>query len=305
MRPFPAFLDFDICMDQYYIPNIQIVKLTRKELYDQIWSEPAVKLARKYGFSDVWLARICKKNNIPRPPRGYWARIESGQKVPKTPLPKGENRIIEIRVHDPGLKKEKTVSGASSDQKKRLKSIEVPLYEETPHPFISDTAKILEISSQDNTGLVPPQEGCININVSKESLSRALCIMDSLIKMLTIMGFEVSLSGNSTEVKIDDVTLNIALREELDRKRRLKASEHNLEGYYQFGYRLFDKRAYPTGKLIFSIDGLGFYSQCRRTWRDTDSQRLEDCLKGIVLGLIRVTELKKSHFLKEEEGREE
>lgn len=283
-----------------------IIRLTRKELYEKVWSEPIVKLAREYGFSDVWLAMICKRNNIPRPSRGYWARVQNGQRVSQTPLPKGDNdSIIEIHTQDSDSKKEVAESRNKSISKKLLKSFDLIESQMNPHPFISESAKIMESAKQDITGLISPQEGCLDINVSRESFPRALHIMDSLIQMLTMMGFEVSLSGNSTEVKIDDVTLNIALREELDRKRRLKASEHNLEGYYQFGYRLFDKRAYPTGNIIFSIGGLGFYSQCRRTWRDTDSQRLEECLKGIVLGLIKITELKKRHFLEKEEGGEE
>ena len=31
---------------------------------------------------------ICKKLNIPVPPRGYWARLRYGYKVKKPPLPK-------------------------------------------------------------------------------------------------------------------------------------------------------------------------------------------------------------------------
>lgn len=278
-----------------------IIRLTRKELYEKVWSEPIVKLAREYGFSDVWLARICKRNNIPRPSRGYWARVQIGQRVSKTPLPKGDDdRIIEIYTHNPDSKEDNIVSINKSTSKKLLKSFDLIECQMNPHPCISESAKLMESAKQDITGLVSSQEGCLDINVSRESLPRALHIMDSFIKILTVMGFEISFSGNSTEVKIDDVTLVIALREELDRKRKLKASEHKLEVYYKFGYRLFDKRAYPTGNLVFSIDGLGFYSQCRRTWRDTASQRLEDCLKGIVLGLIKIAELKKRHFLEKE-----
>ena len=53
--------------------------MTRRELYDLVWSIPITKLSKKYGLSDVGFAKICKKYNIPRPPRGYWARIASGQ----------------------------------------------------------------------------------------------------------------------------------------------------------------------------------------------------------------------------------
>lgn len=47
------------------------ITITRQQLYDQIWSEPTLHVARQYGLSDVGLAKLCKRNSIPKPPRGY------------------------------------------------------------------------------------------------------------------------------------------------------------------------------------------------------------------------------------------
>jgi hypothetical protein len=58
---------------------MSFVTLTRKELYDLVWSEPMMRLARRYGLSDVGLAKICRKCDIPRPPRGYWAKKQVGK----------------------------------------------------------------------------------------------------------------------------------------------------------------------------------------------------------------------------------
>ena len=49
--------------------------ITREQLYQQVWSTPCSKLAAGYGISDVALAKICKKLNVPRPGLGYWARL--------------------------------------------------------------------------------------------------------------------------------------------------------------------------------------------------------------------------------------
>jgi hypothetical protein len=35
------------------------IKLTRKELYDLVWSAPFTILAKKYSISDVGLRKIC------------------------------------------------------------------------------------------------------------------------------------------------------------------------------------------------------------------------------------------------------
>lgn len=64
--------------------------VTRQELYDLVWTVPGRTLAQRFGISDVGLAKVCKKHAIPRPPRGYWARVQHGQKPRPAPLPKGK-----------------------------------------------------------------------------------------------------------------------------------------------------------------------------------------------------------------------
>lgn len=62
-------------------------KITREELYEAVWSESVQKLAMALGISDVGLAKICKKLNVPRPGRGYWAKSMGARKVLRVPLP--------------------------------------------------------------------------------------------------------------------------------------------------------------------------------------------------------------------------
>jgi hypothetical protein len=64
--------------------------MTRKQLYDLVWSEPLRAIAPRCGVSDVWLAKLCCKHNIPQPPRGYWAKLAAGKKVSRFPLPPRE-----------------------------------------------------------------------------------------------------------------------------------------------------------------------------------------------------------------------
>lgn len=39
----------------------------REELYAEVWEKPLVKVAPKYGISDVALAKVCRKLQIPLP----------------------------------------------------------------------------------------------------------------------------------------------------------------------------------------------------------------------------------------------
>jgi hypothetical protein len=58
--------------------------ITRKQLYEQVWAEPMIKVAVRFGVSANYLARVCEHLNVPHPPRGYWAKLKVGN-APKQP----------------------------------------------------------------------------------------------------------------------------------------------------------------------------------------------------------------------------
>jgi hypothetical protein len=60
---------------------------TREELYELVWSDPVSKVAAKLGLSDVGLAKRCRREDIPVPPRGYWAKIAAGHAQDRPALP--------------------------------------------------------------------------------------------------------------------------------------------------------------------------------------------------------------------------
>ena len=91
------------------------VHLSRKELYDQVWKTSMVKLAQQYGLSDVGLAKICKKHNIPRPSLGYWAKKIAGQNVKPLPLPAGKDVTIVISPNPYNQNKLKTKNASHDD----------------------------------------------------------------------------------------------------------------------------------------------------------------------------------------------
>ena len=71
----------------------------REELYEQVWSVPIWTLCQQYGLSDNGLREVCKRLNVPVPPRGYWAKVEAGRKVQKITLPKdAEQSVAQIHV---------------------------------------------------------------------------------------------------------------------------------------------------------------------------------------------------------------
>lgn len=63
-------------------------KYDRGKIYKQIWSQPIQHVAKEYKVSDVYLIKVCKKLNIPRPGRGYWAKKAAGKPLKQPLLPK-------------------------------------------------------------------------------------------------------------------------------------------------------------------------------------------------------------------------
>ena len=59
----------------------------RETLYNEVWTEPMVVVAPRYGLSDVGLAKICRSLAIPIPSRGYWAKVKAGRIMRRVPLP--------------------------------------------------------------------------------------------------------------------------------------------------------------------------------------------------------------------------
>lgn len=73
---------------EYSLSKDKLINIyDRETLYKEIWSEPIIKVAQRYGVSDVAIHKICKAMDIPKPPAGYWRQLETGKQVDRIPLP--------------------------------------------------------------------------------------------------------------------------------------------------------------------------------------------------------------------------
>ena len=63
-------------------------RVSREELYALVWATPMVRLGEQFGVSGNGLAKICRRLDVPYPPRGWWAKKAAGHKVRQAPLQK-------------------------------------------------------------------------------------------------------------------------------------------------------------------------------------------------------------------------
>ena len=78
---------------------------TRQQLYELVWSDPISTLPEPLAISDVGLAKVCRRGDIPLSPRGYWAKLHAGRHVSRTPLSllaPGASDHIEVGAADHG-----------------------------------------------------------------------------------------------------------------------------------------------------------------------------------------------------------
>ena len=278
--------------------------VSRKTLYDQVWSEAMVRLAKRYGVSDVWLAKICRKHRIPRPPRGYWAKKEFGKAPPQTPLPDADNDCdIELRdpnqerVAAPAVRSETEMELAEELRKGSPVAVADTL--RGSNRLVTLANQELQDAETDEHGLIiPPEGGALDIRASKSSLRRSLLIMDALLKALEQRGYRLS-PGPTVHMLGVDLTFRIS---ETLRVKRVQSEEHDLHGPYAFGHSRFDQQRVPSGDLVLQIDRRGRYWGLgwRRTWRDAPGRRLEDQLSKCIAGMLKFAARKKSREMEEE-----
>ena len=83
----------------------QVFKMTRAQLYNEIWKLSVAGVAKKYNADYNALLKLCKEANIPIPPSGYWTKLQYGKPVEQFPLL--ESSIVEVIL--PGNDKPKRI----------------------------------------------------------------------------------------------------------------------------------------------------------------------------------------------------
>jgi hypothetical protein len=146
-------------------------------------------LAKEFGLSDVGLAKICERHQIPRPPVGHWVRVQLGQETEQTPLPEIDDPALEmVTIAVRPKVAEALTQGIGPEVRAML--IPAPIAVEADsaisHALVVRTKKMLTHPRKDDRGLLLPKEGRAlpHIRVSETALPRALRILDALFRAL-------------------------------------------------------------------------------------------------------------------------
>lgn len=286
--------------------------VTRKELYEQVWSTPMSKLCKRYDWSDVGLRKFCVKCGIPTPKAGYWAKLQHGKKVTRPPLPilEGDDpngAEVVLRVDDSVEVLDEATPEAIAREKKPENRIVVGDELVDPLPVIERTQKSLLSAKVEENGLVRPKgKGCLAVCVAPASIDRAMRIMDALLKALHTRGIDGQCSDQSevlNQFKVDGEPLIVRLDESLSRREReLSPKERQERQKFTFLRKPPEYEYFPSGILGLHVAG-GIGRHCRRVWQDAENRKLEASLNAFIAGLYRIAEA--DRFAREEQEQRE
>lgn len=273
--------------------------ISRKKLFEKVWSKPMIAISKEYGLSDVGMAKLCKRHNIPRPPRGYWARIASGQMPHKAVLPQPDNDVtIQIWAHEGESALPPKIREETEPALEKIGPISVRDDLRGCHWLVGLAKEMLSNREAEANGLyILPRDAPLCLRVSKASFHRALRIMDALIKGMEDQGWKV---GEGPKANVLGMDISLSLSEGLMAKTE-EPEGGDLKGSYYFRHNRITHKQVPSGDLVLMIDGEYWDGRCRRKWADGIRQRLENLLPDILGEMIVIAGRRKQRQIEREE----
>ena len=284
--------------------------VTRENLYEQIWREPMRIIAARYAVSDVGLAKICRRADIPVPPRGHWAKIRSGKPSPKAPLPAiSPNRGGSVEISPPhGLSRARKREAAPmrTPPKGGLAAVPDARHSRQPHPAVRFTQSALAEGFFDRFATVHARRASTNsapliplpIRVSLPMIERALNFADALIKAAEQRGIGLYL-GKRVDYPSDEREERPAFQvgdhlvpfviEEKARLCRYKLSPDEAAFAQRSPLNPSAWKYTPTGKLLIRLDiPLRWIPGIKWEWIDAPDATVEDTLDEIIACVAQI-----------------
>ncbi len=296
---------------------------TREQFYELVWSKPMTHLAKEFAISDVALHKICKKDGIPNPPLGWWAKKAAGKKVKQMPLPEAKPGASDrITIADGNLSRESSAL-ASVREHARIRASEGDEDQAAPSsPIIDRTLDKLRKAKPSDVGIVAAGgAGLIKCEVAPPSIDRLAIILPRIARAASLQGFELVAGDGSAQFKSETEAIAFLVTETVKREKHVltdaeRAKEEAWQRKRDRAARLnswhnvfFDKPQFPewdfhpAGQLSFELEQVyvfGRGSSPRRSFRDAKVQRLENMASDIAVGLAVLAAAKTEQRLKGE-----
>jgi hypothetical protein len=284
------------------------VKLSREQLYEEVWQTPIHRLCSKYGLSDVGLAKVCRRMDIPRPPRGYWRRRTTGAKTRRPSLqPAAAGTQLEVTFSHRGTIPKKIVVHRETKISARPPLVDEVLTD--PHPLVALTRDRFESASDDPCGiLVTKAKRALQLRVSRPQLDRCLRLMDTLFKSWEAEGLSIEIlngpddNQHGTFLCSGNERLQISIQERVEEYDPGPTDEEKLHPKWEWKKRTACR---ATSEVTLFLDGehVTSYTRFHRRYKDSPGMPLESKAQQIWQAGVDYFEKRKLHEIEVEKRR--
>lgn len=301
--------------------------LTREALYELVWAEPMLKVAAKFDVSSSYMARVCTRMNVPRPERGYWAKLVVGKTQTQISLPEAQPGDELVWSRDGSSEQVPRPLPKPPAQVKRKPLVPAPRLSQ--HPLINGAKPLFEVGrlSFEGSYLKPAKRSLVDLIVTKTGLDKALSFANILFLALEENGYRVVLApngehfhredvderenpdkshhynnlwspGRATVVYLGTVAIGltvIEMSEEVEVRYvngeyvRVRDYVPPKRGRHVLDHTWTSKKNFPTGRLCLQAYSPYPRAKWKNQWRETTTRGLDNQVRGIVKELEEVT----------------
>lgn len=143
------------------------------------------KVAAWYGVSANYLARVCEHLNVPRPARGFWAKLSIGNAPERPPLPEPRpGEVLEWAKGDgvprtPRSRLTVEADAAEPASRRRRQG------RQGRHELVAGVREFFEAGRLSDVGYLRPlKRNLVHVFVTKDALAHALDTANELFRAL-------------------------------------------------------------------------------------------------------------------------
>jgi hypothetical protein len=165
-----------------------------------------LKVAARFEVSSSYLARICGLMNVPRPERGYWAKLAFGKHTtkPELPDPQPGDQIVWSRGGGSHAVKKPLPRAPAQKLKRKPK---LAALASDLHPLIRGARAHFDVdrTSYDSSYLKPAKRILVDLVVSKTGLDKALSFANQLFLELDAHDCRVVIAAHGGHMHREEV----------------------------------------------------------------------------------------------------
>ncbi|TPL20962.1 hypothetical protein FJ945_19650 [Mesorhizobium sp. B2-4-9] len=268
----------------------QPTRMTREELYNAVWTTPMSRLAEEYGISGNGLAKICSREDIPYPSRGYWAKHAVG-KAPKAASLPNSNNASSITIRPTPLPPppvELLPEVKQLADKARSDPTVLALSERLvrPHAVIASwLAEREERKRRFRNERDPWMRSTYRLSEFTETDRRKHRILDALFKAIERQGGKVSQGERGVLfAEILGEKAEFQIREKQKRQKRPLTDDE--KGWRRPGDNGWKQELVTTGRFVFEIKTWRWPTALPRQWLESEKQPMETMLPDILATFV-------------------